>query len=108
MQIKNKSVKELRTQYNELRNRVSDKVKEAKANFFSDKVEEHKDNPKSLWKQFKSLGYSNKNKEKSRIVLEIDNEKCFDPKKVAQHMCNFSLNIVTILEKQTSNNATFI
>merc|ERR1711917_75024 len=33
---KNKSVKELRTQYNELRNRVSDKVKEAKAKKISD------------------------------------------------------------------------
>ena len=86
---KNKSIKELRKQYNELRNKVNDKVKEAKANYFSNKVEEHKKNPKSLWKQFKSLGYSNKNKEKSRIVLEIENEKCFDPKKVAQHMCNF-------------------
>ena len=83
-----------------MRNRVNDKVKEAKANYFSDKVEEHKSSPKSLWKQFKSLGYSNKNKEKSRIVLEIDNEKCFDPKKVAQHMCNFFLNIATILKNK--------
>ena len=57
---KNKSVKELWTQYNELRNRVNGKVKEAKANYFSDKVEEYKSNPKSPWKQFKSLGYSNK------------------------------------------------
>merc|ERR1711989_194276 len=60
----------------------------------------HKSNPKSLWKQFKSLGYSNKNKEKSRIVLEIDNEKCFDPKKVAQHTCNFFINIATILKNK--------
>ena len=39
---KNKSMKELRKQYNELRNKVIDKVREAKANYFSDKVEEHK------------------------------------------------------------------
>ena len=97
---KNRSVKELRKQYNELRNKVIDKVREAKANYFSEKVEEHKNNPKSLWKQFKSLGYSNKNKEKSRIVIEIDNVKCFDPKKVAQHMCNFFINIATILKNK--------
>ena len=97
---KNKSIKELRKHYNELRNKVNDKVREAKAEFFANKVEEHKNNPKSLWKQFKSLGYSNKNKEKSRIVLEIENEKCFDPKKVAQHMCNFFINIATILKNK--------
>ena len=96
----NKSVKELRNLYNQLRNQVTDKIKKAKANYFSEKVEEHRNNPKILWKQFKSLGYSNKNKEKSRIVIEIENEKCFDPKKVAQYMCDFFINIATILKNK--------
>ena len=96
----NKSVKELRNLYNQLRNQVTDKIKKAKANYFSEKVEEHRNNPKILWKQFKSLGYSNKNKEKSRIVIEIENEKCFDPKKVAQYMCDFFINIATILRNK--------
>ena len=61
---KNKSIIELRKHFNVVRNKVSDKIREAKANYFSDKVEEHKNNPKLLWKQFKSLGYSSKNKEK--------------------------------------------
>ena len=86
---KNKSIIELRKHFNVVRNKVSDKIREAKANYFSNKVEENKNDPKSLWKQFKSLGYSNKTKEKSRIVIEIDNEKSFDPKKVAQFMCIF-------------------
>ena len=83
-----------------IRNKVSDKIREAKANYFSNKVEENKNDPKSLWKQFKSLGYSNKTKEKSRIVIEIDNEKSFDPKKVAQFMCNFFINIATTLKNK--------
>ena len=37
-------------------NKVIDKVGEAKNNHFSDKVEENENNPKSLWKQFNSLG----------------------------------------------------
>ena len=97
---KNKSIIELRKHFNVVRNKVSDKIREAKSNYFSNKVEENKNDPKSLWKQFKSLGYSNKTKEKSRIVIEIDNEKSFDPKKVAQFMCNFFINIATTLKNK--------
>ena len=60
-------------------------------------VDEHKDNSNLLWKQFQTLGYSNKSKEKSRTVLEIENEKCFDSKKVANHMNNFYLTISSTL-----------
>ena len=69
---------ELRKVYSKLRNKLTRLIRQTKANFFHNKVDEHKDNPKLLWKQFKTLGYCNKNKEKSRTVLEIDNEKCFD------------------------------
>ena len=63
---------DLRKYYNKLRNRVKKLIRKTKANFFQDKVEEHKDNPKLLWKQLNTLGYSNKSKEKSRMVLEIN------------------------------------
>ena len=75
---KNKEYTELRNEYNKLRNKVNKLIKQTKANFFQEKLVEHKDNSKLLWKQFKTLGYSNKNKEKSYIVLDIENEKCFD------------------------------
>ena len=69
----NKANTELRSEYNKLRNKVNKVIKKAKANHFQEKVDEHKDNPNLLWKQFKTLGYSNKDKEKSRTVLEINN-----------------------------------
>ena len=66
-------------------------IKKTKANYFHDNVKEHKDNPKRLWKQFKTLGNCNKNKEKTSIVLEIDNEKCFDSKKSSEPYEHFLL-----------------
>ena len=100
---KNKTDVELRKVYSKLRNKLTRLIRQTKANFFQNKVDEHKDNPKMLWKQFKTLGYCNKNKDKSRTVLEIDNEKCFDSKKVANHMNNFYLTIASTLQSQINN-----
>ena len=95
---------ELKVLHNsKLLNKAIKLISKTKANYFSDKVEEHKENPKLLWKQFKTLGYSNKNKEKSRIILEIDNEKCFDPKKVVNNINNFFLTIASKLQSQIKN-----
>ena len=71
---RNKQNQNFRTNYNNLRNRVIKLNRKTKSNHFRKKVEEHKNNPKQLWNQFKTLGYSNKSKEKSRIILEINNE----------------------------------
>ena len=56
-----------------------------------------------LWKQFKSLGYSTKSKEKSRIILDINNEKCFDPIKVASEFANYFLTVADNLVKKIPN-----
>ena len=88
-----KTNKNLRAQYNKLRNIVTKTIKLTKSNYFRNKVEENRYNPKLLWKQFKSIGYRNKIKEKSRIVLDIDNEKCHDSKTITNFMCNFFTNV---------------
>ena len=93
---KSKSNKLLRQEYNMLRNKVQREVKNSKSNYFKDKIEEHKNDPKKLWKQFKSLGYSNKSKVNSKIVLNIDNDICFEPKNIAQYMNDY-------LEHQNDN-----
>ena len=77
----NKDNPELRAKFNRLRNNVTKLIKKTKSNHFCNKVEEHKNNPKMLWKQFKSLGYSNKSKEKSKIILEINNDIFLTPLK---------------------------
>ena len=97
---RNKQNNELRANYNKLRNKVTKLVRTTKANHFGNKVEEHKNNPTQLWKHLKTLGYSNKSKENSRIVLEIDNEKCFDPKKVATNIANYFLTVAENLVKK--------
>ena len=100
---RNKNKPDLRATYNRLRNKVVNLVKRTKANHFCNKVEEHKNNPKELWKQFKSLGYSNKSKEKSKIILEINNEKCFDPIKVVNEFSIFFLTVAENLVKKITN-----
>ena len=100
---RNKDKPDLRATYNRLRNEVVKLIKRTKANHFCKKVEEHKDNPKELWKQFKTLGYSNKNKEKSKIILEINNEKCFNPIKVVNEFAQFFLTVAENLVKKISN-----
>ena len=65
-------------QFCRTRNQIQRDIKKAKASYFSDKVEANKNNPKGLWKQFRSLGYSSKGKDQSQIVLTVNGEKCFN------------------------------
>ena len=96
----NKKDNDLRKLYNTLRNKVTKMIRKTKADHFQNKVEEHKDKPSPLWKQLQTIGYSNKSKEKSRIVLEIENEKCHDNKKITDHMCDFFTNVALILQRK--------
>ena len=57
---RNKANTELKEKFNKLRNTVTTKCRQAKNSYYSNKIEEHKDNPNQLWKHLKSLGYSNK------------------------------------------------
>ena len=52
---------------------------------------------KKLWDQLKKLGYSSKKKESSNVVLEIDGETCFDPKKVANCFNGFFTTVASNL-----------
>ena len=54
-------------QFCRTRNQIQRDIKKAKASYFSDKVEANKNNPKGLWKQFRSLGYSSKGKDQSQF-----------------------------------------
>ena len=53
------------------RNQVQRYIRKAKADYFSNKIEENKNNSKNLWQQLKSLGYKNKKDDNSNIVLTI-------------------------------------
>ena len=47
---------DLRDKYKNQRNAVTSTVRQVKANYFCNKIDEYKDNPKLLWKHFKTLG----------------------------------------------------
>ena len=79
------------------RNKVQKEVKTAKSDFLSNKIEENKNNPKKLWEQIKSLGYINKSKSSPNIVLNIDNENCYEDKKIANHFNIFFTTVASVL-----------
>ena len=100
---RNKSDSELRKRYNRLRNKVIKQTRKTKSKHFCEKIEENKENPKLLWRQLNSIGYSNKSKEKSKIVLEIDGEKRFDPIKLANNMGEYFLTVAEKLKSKIPN-----
>ena len=100
---RNKSDTELRKKYNRLRNKIIKQTRKAKSKHFCEKIEENKDNPKLLWRQLNTIGYSNKSKEKSKIVLEIEGEKCFDSTKLANTMGDYFLTVAEKLKSKIPN-----
>jgi hypothetical protein len=51
---------------------------------------------KKLWDHLKNLGYRGKKQEGPKIVLNIDDEKCHDAKKIADHFNNFFLQLLHV------------
>ena len=90
---RNKENRELRKNFNNIRNKLQREVNKAKSNYLKNKIEDNKKNPKEIWRQFKTLGYSNKHKDNSKVILNINNEICSEPKEVAQYMNNYFLNV---------------
>ena len=94
--LKNSGVYE---QFCRTRNQIQRDIKKAKASYFSDKIEENKNNPKGLWKQFKSLAYSSKGKDQSQIVLIVNGEKCYNSTIAVDCFNEFYTNVVGNLVK---------
>ena len=75
--------KEFYKQFCFYRNKVQKAVKNAKATYIHEQLEESKHNPKSLWAHLKSLGYSDTSKSSPNVVLKIKDRLCFEDKNVA-------------------------
>ena len=73
--------------YITLRNQVQNKKAVAKAEYFMNKVEESKNQPRKFWQTLKNLGKLKTNSK--NVGLKIDNEICFDKSKVAEKINNF-------------------
>ena len=83
-------------EYSMVRNQVQRDIKLAKANFFMGKIRQSGGNSNKLWGLLKSLGYSDGNVS-SRIVLEKDGVKIFDPKDVASVFNDFYTTVASKL-----------
>ena len=81
----------------ELRNKVQRQVKTAKLEYFSNQIEQDRDNPKKIWKHLKDIGLKGKQKEDSAICLKIFDDICHDSKMVANHFNNFFTTIASTL-----------
>ena len=89
---KNKNNKDgLFEQYCSVRNKVQRDIKLAKKFYFHQKIDQNRNEPKKLWAQFKSLGYSSKVTSNAETILEISGEKCFDKKWCLNVSIPFSL-----------------
>ena len=75
------------------RNEVQQLVKKAKKDYILEQTEANKRDSKKLWNTLKSIGYSNKNSQKEPMVLKIDDNICFDPVAIAEHVNHFFINI---------------
>ena len=53
----------------------------SKRDYLTNEIENVGNSKTKLWDQLKKLGYSSKKQESSNVVLEIDCETCFDPKR---------------------------
>lgn len=83
--------------YCQLRNKVQREIKSAKSEYFSNKIEENKNNPRKLWQQLKNLGYKNKKSESPNIVLNINGENSHDHKTISNYFNDFFTTIASKL-----------
>ncbi len=80
-----------------LRNEVNRLIKKAKAEFFNEKISEHRSKPRQLWKCLKQTGYSSRLKTKVKnIKLDIGGSLITENVSVANSLNHF---FVTIANK---------
>lgn len=96
-QFKREQKQDLYSDYCKMRNKVQREVKKAKSNYFQVKIEENKNYPKKLWEHLKALGYSSKTKDHSQVVLNIDDELCFNASRIANYVNKFFTSVAGTL-----------
>ena len=85
--------------FKEIRNKTQYLVLKDKQNYFKEKLEENKNQSKSLWNTLKQLGLPSKkgNVSASKIGLKIDGDICFDNLSVAEKFNSFYTNVASKL-----------
>ena len=68
---KNKHMSEYYKEDCKLRNQDQREIRSAKKQYMLHQIEENRNDPKKLWQNLKDLGYQNKTKDSTNIVLDI-------------------------------------
>ena len=79
------------------RNIVQREVKIAKSSYFANQISENRNKPKSLWQHLKQLGYKSHKSGNENVVLNIENENCHSPLRIANHFNNFFTTVASKL-----------
>ena len=87
--FKKSGIQEEYKRFCEIRNKVQREIKKAISDYFSNQIDEDKENPRKLWKHLNDIGLKGKQKDDSSICLNIDGDICHDSKSVANHFNNF-------------------
>ena len=75
--------------YKKYRNIVISEVKEAKKCYIVNQISEDRGNSKKIWQHLKQIGYKNKSNKSANIVLDIEGQRCFDTKTIADYINTF-------------------
>ena len=90
----------LKENFKKLRNEIQREVKIAKSSFMEKELEQNINKPKKLWQNLQSLGYSNKTRSRTNIVLRISDKLCYDTLEICNHINDFFTNIASNLVKK--------
>ena len=89
--------KHLYSEYCKVRNKIQRDIRHAKSNYFTNCIDENKNNSKKLWQTLKELGYSSKVKGAANIVLNIKGNLCHDTAQIAQAFNEYFTNVASAL-----------
>ena len=76
-----------------LRNKTQRLIRQARKDYILKETEKHKNNSKKLWNTLSSLGYRQKCKSKEPIILNINNQTCYDPVTISESVNTYFINV---------------
>jgi hypothetical protein len=107
---RDKNNEEIKSNYKKCRNNLIREIRNSKAHYIQNQICVNQKNPKQLWKNLHLLGYEMKQKGQNNIVLDIEGQRCYDSKVVANFINTFFTNIahklVDLIPKSIRNNLT--
>ena len=98
----------MKAHYNKIRNEIQRDIRRAKAGYLRNSFDKNMGKPKKLWQQLKNLGYSNKCKVNTNIVLRIASKICYDTHEICNYINTFFTTIASnLVNKQPPSIGTF-